>query len=79
LYILLLFNLLAEFQRADGLPAYRQAATLRHKCLLVEPSSGARRRSVLQSWSGLHETPLSNLELGNSNFAEVGFRDATLA
>lgn len=54
--ILLLFNLLADFQRAAGLPGYRQPATLRtmvFTCGAILDRSG--RRIVLQlsdSWAG---------------------------
>ena len=55
--VLLLFNLLSEFQRAVGLPVYRQPATLRTQvftCGAILGRSG--RRLVLhlsQSWGGL--------------------------
>ena len=55
--VLLLFNLLAEFQRAAGLPGYREPATLRTQvftCGAILGRSG--RRLVLhlsQSWGGL--------------------------
>jgi Transposase DDE domain group 1 len=55
--ILLLFNLLAEFQRAAGLPVYRQPATLRTQVFTCGAILGrAGRRLVLhlsQSWGGL--------------------------
>ena len=55
--ILLLFNLLAEFQRAAGLPGYREPATLRTQVLTCGAILGrAGRRVVLhlsQSWGGL--------------------------
>jgi hypothetical protein len=55
--ILLLFNLLSEFQRAAGLPAYRQPATLRTLVFTCGAILGrAGRRLVLhlsQSWGGL--------------------------
>ena len=77
--ILLLFNLLAEFQRAAGLPAYQQPATLRASVLTCGAILGrAGRKLVLhmsQSWGGLtSRIPLldSILKLANSNFAEVG-------
>ena len=55
--ILLLFNLLAEFQRAAALPVYRQPATLRTQVFTCGAILGrAGRRLVLhlsQSWGGL--------------------------
>ena len=55
--ILLLFNLLAEFQRAPGLPVYRQPATLPSQVFTWGAILGrAGRRLVLhlsQSWAGL--------------------------
>jgi hypothetical protein len=55
--VLLLFNLLAEFQRAAGLLAYRQPATIRTQVLTCGAILGrAGRRLVLhlsQSWGGL--------------------------
>jgi len=55
--VLLLFNLLAEFQRAAGLPVYRQPATLRTQILTCGAILGrAGRRLVIhlsQSWGGL--------------------------
>jgi hypothetical protein len=55
--VLLLFNLLAEFQRAAGLPGYREPATLRTQVLTCGAVLGrAGRRLVLhlsQSWGGL--------------------------
>jgi hypothetical protein len=55
--ILLLFNLLAEFQRAAGLPGYREPATIRTQVLTCGAILGrAGRRLVLhlsQSWGGL--------------------------
>ena len=55
--ILLLFNLLAEFQRAAGLPRYREPATIRTQVLTCGAILGrAGRRLVLhlsQSWGGL--------------------------
>ena len=55
--ILLLFNLLSEFQRAAGLPGYQQPATLRVQVLTCGAILGrAGRRLVLhlsQSWGGL--------------------------
>ena len=55
--VLLLFNLLAEFQRAAGLPRYREPATLRTQVLTCGAILGrAGRRMVVhlsQSWGGL--------------------------
>jgi hypothetical protein len=55
--VLLLFNLLAEFQRAAGLPGYREPATIRTQVLTCGAILGrSGRRLVLhlsQSWGGL--------------------------
>jgi DDE family transposase len=55
--VLLLFNLLSEFQRAAGFPGYREPATLRTQILTCGAILGrAGRRLVLhlsQSWGGL--------------------------
>src|SRR5258708_37399490 len=55
--VLLLFNLLAEFQRAAGLPLYREPATLRMQVLTCGAILGrAGRRLVIhlsESWGGL--------------------------
>jgi hypothetical protein len=55
--VLLLFNLLAEFQRAAGLPGYREPATIRTQVLACGAILGrAGRRMVVhlsQSWGGL--------------------------
>jgi hypothetical protein len=55
--VLLVFNLLAEFQRAAGLPGYREPATLCTQVLTCGAILGrAGRRLVLhlsQSWGGL--------------------------
>jgi hypothetical protein len=55
--VLLLFNLLAEFQRAAGLPGYRAPATVRTQVLTCGAILGrAGRRLVVhlsQSWGGL--------------------------
>jgi hypothetical protein len=55
--VLLLFNLLAEFQRAAGLPVYREPATVRTQILTCGAILGrAGRRLVIhlsQSWGGL--------------------------
>src|SRR5208283_1390889 len=55
--VLLLFNLLAEFQRAAGLPIYREPATIRTQVLTCGAILGrAGRRLVIhlsESWGGL--------------------------
>ena len=55
--VLLLFNLLAEFQRAAGLPGYREPATIRTQILTSGEILGrAGRRLVVHlsdSWGGL--------------------------
>ena len=55
--VLLLFNLLAEFQRAAGLSGYREPATIRTQVLTCGAILGrAGRRMVVhmsQSWGGL--------------------------
>jgi DDE family transposase len=55
--VLLLFNLLAEFQRAAGLPVYREPATIRTQVLTCGAILGrAGRRLVIhlsESWGGL--------------------------
>src|ERR1700694_225353 len=55
--VLLLFNLLSEFQRAAGLPVYREPATIRTQVLTCGAILGrAGRRRVIhlsQSWGGL--------------------------
>lgn len=55
--VLLLFNLLAEFQRAAGLPVYREPATIRTQILTCGAILGrAGRRLVLhlsENWGGL--------------------------
>jgi hypothetical protein len=61
--VLLLFNLLAEFQRAAGLPVYREPATIRTQILTCGAIRGrAGRRLVIhlsQSWGELKtRTPL---------------------
>lgn len=57
LAILMLFNLLAEFQRAVGMPRYRQPATLRVEVFLCGAILGrAGHRTVLHlssAWGGL--------------------------
>jgi hypothetical protein len=56
--VLLVFNLLAEFQRAAGLPGYREPATLRTQVLTCGAILGrVGRRLVLhlsQAWGGLN-------------------------
>ena len=61
--VLLLFNLLSEFQRAAGLPVYREPATIRTQVLTCGAILGrAGRRLVIhlsESWGGLKtRTPL---------------------
>ena len=55
--VLLLFNLLSEFQRAAGLPGYREPATIRAQVLTCGAILGrAGRRRVIhlsESWGGL--------------------------
>ena len=55
--VLLLFNLLSEFQRAAGLPGYREPATIRTQVLTCGAILGrAGRRLVVhlsESWGGL--------------------------
>ena len=55
--VLLLFNLLAEFQRAAGLPSYRAPATIRTQVLTCGAILGRAGRRVVvhlsQSWGGL--------------------------
>lgn len=57
--ILMLFNLLAEFQRATGMKSYRQPATLRMQVFLCGAIAGrAGHRLVLhlsQAWGGLQQ------------------------
>ena len=57
--ILMLFNLLAEFQRASGMKSYRQPASLRMQVFLCEAIAGrAGHRLVLhlsQAWGGLQQ------------------------
>ena len=63
--VLLLFNLLAEFQRAAGVPVYREPATIRTQVLTCGAILGrAGRRLVLdlsESWGGL-KTRISMLD-----------------
>lgn len=61
--VLLLFNLLSEFQRAAGLPSYREPATLRTQILTCGAILGRSGRKLVvhlsQSWGGLKtRTPL---------------------
>jgi len=57
--ILLLFNLLSEFQRVSGMQGYRQPATLRTHVFLCGAILGrAGRKQVLHmstAWGGLHD------------------------
>jgi hypothetical protein len=67
--ILLLFNLLSEFQRASGMPGYRQPATLRTQIFLCGAILGrAARKQVLHmssSWGELEtRNPLFEKVLG---------------
>jgi hypothetical protein len=67
--ILLLFNLLSEFQRVSGMPGYRQPATLRTQIFLCGAILGrAARKQVLHmssSWGGLEtRNPLFEKVLG---------------
>src|SRR5215510_3730225 len=62
--VLLLFNLLADFQRAAGLPIYREPAPIRTQVLTCGAILG--RTEDENSLAGQH------LELANPNFAEVG-------
>ncbi len=54
---LLLFSLLAEFQRAAGLPSYREPATVRTQSLTCGAILGRPARRLVvhmgQSWGGL--------------------------
>ena len=55
--ILLLFNLLAEFQRAAGLPSYSEPATIRTQSLTCGAILGRSARRIVvhlgESWGGL--------------------------
>src|ERR1700680_3734254 len=55
--VLLLFNLLSEFQRAAGLPVYREPATIRTQVLTCGAILGRAGRHLVihlsQSWGGL--------------------------
>ncbi len=63
--VLLLFNLLAEFQRAAGLPVYREPATIRTQVLTCGAILGRTGRRLVihlsQSWGGL-KTRISLLD-----------------
>jgi hypothetical protein len=63
--VLLLFNLLADFQRAAGLPGYRAPATIRTQVLTCGAILGRSGRRLVvhlsQSWGGLRSRiPLLN-------------------
>lgn len=55
--VLLLFNLLAEFQRAAGMPGYREPATIRTQVLTCGAILGRSARRLVvhlgESWGGL--------------------------
>jgi hypothetical protein len=55
--VLLLFNLLSEFQRAAGLPGYREPATIRTQILTCGAILGRSARRLVvhmgESWGGL--------------------------
>ena len=55
--VLLLFNLLSEFQRAAGLPVYREPATIRTQVITCGAILGRAGRHLVihlsQSWGGL--------------------------
>ena len=79
--VLLLFNLLAEFQRAAGLPGYREPATIRTQVLTCGAILGRAGRRAGDSSIGklgwiedANPFARQHLELANSNFAEVGIR-----
>ena len=81
--VLLLFNLLSEFQRAAGLPVYREPATLRTQvftCGAILGRSG--RRLVLhlsQSWGGLKtRNPLIDKILSWENPTSPKLESATV-
>jgi hypothetical protein len=63
--VLLLFNLLSEFQRAAGLPVYREPATIRTQILTCGAILGRARRHLVihlsDSWGGL-KTRISLLD-----------------
>jgi hypothetical protein len=78
--ILLLFNLLAEFQRAANLPSYREPATIRTQVLTCGAILGRAGRPLgSPSFSKLgwleNQEPFAgqHLQLANFNFDEVGF------
>jgi hypothetical protein len=75
--VLLLFNLLAEFQQAAGLPLYRGPATIRTQVLRSDPRPGGAScgaSSVPKLGWIESQKPFAgqHLEWANSNFAEVG-------
>jgi len=55
--VLLLFNLMAEFQRAAGLPGYREPATIRAQVLACGAILGRAGRQMVvhlsEGWGGL--------------------------
>jgi hypothetical protein len=63
-YVLMLFNLLGEFQPAAGMTGYRQPATLRVQvfpCGAILGSAGRRQVSHLSAaWGGLEERTCSS-------------------
>ncbi|MBV8812739.1 MAG: hypothetical protein JO033_29050 [Acidobacteriaceae bacterium] len=76
--VLLIFNLLAEFQRAAGLPGYREPATLRTQvltCGAILGRAGSTSSSSLIGELGWRENTKrvtrQHLALANPNFAEV--------
>ena len=84
--VLLLFNLLAEFQRAAGLPGYREPATIRTQVLTCGAILGRAGRCLVCPPVGKLGRPENKelfvgqrLELANPNFAEVGFGAAGLS
>ena len=84
LSILMLFNLLAEFQRATAMTAYRQPATLRVQVFLCGALLGrAGHRPVLhlsETWGRSQNAQPAigqTLTLRNPNFTQVGNPNAT--
>jgi len=81
--ILLLFNLLGEFQRASGFTRYRQPATLRAQVFLC----GALLAGPVTAWSCIcphpgapqtaHPPARKRVSLRRSNFAELHPEPAT--
>jgi hypothetical protein len=74
----LLFNLRAEFQRAAGLPDYREPATIRTQVLTCGAILGRSDRRLVvhmgESWSRIENqkpTTCQYLAVANPNFAEV--------